>query len=110
MAQYKQAQKPKCGHEQRGGNPTASGNMAKGRLKKKKSGQVKAWYMSRSVDKLCGEERPGGAGQNSTDHEPAGCPGSQEDQWQPGLYQKLCSQQNQGGDHPPKFSTAKAPP
>lgn len=38
--------------------------------KKKKSGQVKAWYMSRSVDKLCGEERSGGAGRNSTDHEP----------------------------------------
>lgn len=36
MAQYKQAQKPKCGHQQRGGNPTASRNMAKGRLKKKK--------------------------------------------------------------------------
>lgn len=71
MAQYKQAQKPKCGHQQRGGNPTASRNMAKGRLKKKKkSGQVKAWYMSRSVDKLCGEERSGGAGRNSTDHEP----------------------------------------
>ena len=32
-----------------------------------------------------------------TEHEPAVCPGGQEGQRHPGLYQKQCGQQEQGG-------------
>ncbi|KAJ7420418.1 hypothetical protein BTVI_21621 [Pitangus sulphuratus] len=44
------------------------------------------------------------------EHEPAVCPGGQEDQWHPGLYQEQCGQQDQGSDCPPVLSTSEATP
>ncbi|KAJ7403715.1 UPF0704 protein C6orf165 [Willisornis vidua] len=35
------------------------------------------------------------------EHEPAVCPGGQEGQWHPGLYQEQCGQQNEGSDPSP---------
>ena len=45
-----------------------------------------------------------------TEHEPAVCPGGQEGQGHPGLYQKQCGQQEQGSNYPPVLSTGKAAP
>ena len=36
--------------------------------------------------------------------------GGQEGQWHPGLHQKQCCQQEQGGNHPPVLSTGEAAP
>ena len=38
--------------------------------------------------KLPGGKGPGGAGRQPAEHEPAVCPGGQEGQWHPGLYQE----------------------
>jgi len=38
--------------------------------------------------KLLSRRGPGGAGQQLAEHEPAVCPGGQEGQWHPGLYQE----------------------
>jgi len=38
--------------------------------------------------KLLRREGSGGVGQQLAEHEPAVCPGIQEGQWHPGLYQK----------------------
>jgi len=35
------------------------------------------------------------------DHEPAVCPGCQEGQWDPGVYQEECGQQVEGGSPSP---------
>jgi len=43
--------------------------------------------------KLPGGKRPGGAGQQPAEHEPAVCPGSQEGQQHPALYPEQCGQQ-----------------
>ena len=45
----------------------------------------------------CGKG-PGGVGQQPAEHEPAVCPGGQEGQWRPSLYQEQCGQQEHGGD------------
>ena len=37
---------------------------------------------------LPGGKGPWGAGWQLAEHEPAVCPGGQEDQWHPGLYQE----------------------
>ena len=44
------------------------------------------------------------------EHEPAVCPGGQEGQQHPGLYQKQCGQQDKGSDCPPVLSTGEAAP
>jgi len=44
------------------------------------------------------------------EHEPAVCPGGQEGQWHPGLYQKQCGQQEYGSDHAPVLGTDEAAP
>ena len=58
--------------------------------------------------KGCRRKEPGGVSGHLAKHEPAVCPGSQVGQWHPGLYQKLCCQQEKGGDHPPVLSTGEA--
>ena len=45
-----------------------------------------------------------------SEHEPAACPGGQEGQKHPGLYQKQCCHQEQGGDCSPVLSFSEAAP
>ncbi|RMC15062.1 hypothetical protein DUI87_07242 [Hirundo rustica rustica] len=52
------------------------------------------------------EERDLGALVTAAEHEPAVCPGGQEGQWHPGLYQEWCGQQEQGGHSSPVLGTA----
>ena len=40
----------------------------------------------------------------------AACPGGQEGQWHPGLYQEWCGQQEQGQNRAPVLSTGATPP
>ena len=47
---------------------------------------AKAW--GRVAGKMPGGKGPGGAGQQLAEHEPAVCPGGQEGQEHPGLYQE----------------------
>jgi len=42
----------------------------------------------------CLAEKDLGYGQQVSKHEPAVCPGIQEGQWHPDLYQKYCDQQD----------------
>ena len=64
-----------------------------------KSGWKAAWW-----------ERTWGCWWQPAEHEPAVCPGGQEGQQHPGLYQKQCGQQDQGSDCPPVLSTGEAAP
>jgi len=41
--------------------------------------------------------------------EPAVCPGCQEGQWDPGVYQEECDQQVEGGSPPPLVCPSEAP-
>ena len=41
------------------------------------------------------------AGGPQVDREPAVCPGCQEGQWDPGVHQEECGQQDEGGSPPP---------
>ena len=70
--------------------------------------RAEAW--GRVAGGLCGRNGPGDNGQSLTEREPAVCPGSQEGQRHPGLYQKQCCQQEQGSDCPPVLSTGEAAP
>ncbi|TRZ25661.1 hypothetical protein HGM15179_001472 [Zosterops borbonicus] len=56
------------------------------------------------------EERDLGVLVAVAEHEPAECPGGQEGQWHPGLYQEWCGQQEQGGHSSPVLSTGQATP
>ena len=47
---------------------------------------LQAW--GRVAGKLRSRKGPGGVGQQQAEYEPAVCPGGQEDQQRPGLYQK----------------------
>ena len=60
--------------------------------------------------KLPSGEGPWGVGQQPAELEPAVCPGGQEGQRHPGLCQKECGQQEQGGDLAPVFGTGEAAP
>ncbi|RMC13319.1 hypothetical protein DUI87_10854 [Hirundo rustica rustica] len=51
------------------------------------------------------EERDLGVLVTAVKHEPAVCPGGQEGQWHPGLYQEWCGQQEQGGHSSPVLGT-----
>ena len=62
----------------------------------------------RVAGKLCGEK--GGVNLQQAEHDPSVCPGSHECQWHPGLHQKWCSQQEQGGDCPSVLCTSKTVP
>ena len=42
----------------------------------------------RVAGKLHGGKGPGSAGLQTAEHEPAVCPGGQESQWHPGLYEE----------------------
>ena len=46
------------------------------------------WAWGRGTGKLPGGKGPGGVGRQLAEYEPAVCPGGQEGQWHPGLYQK----------------------
>jgi len=50
-------------------------------------------------------KRPGDVGQQLALYESAVCPGGQEGQRHPGLYQEECGQQEQGNDLAPVLST-----
>ncbi|RMC15469.1 hypothetical protein DUI87_07661 [Hirundo rustica rustica] len=56
------------------------------------------------------EERDLGILVTGAEHEPAVCPGGQEGQWHPGLYQEWCGQQEQGGHSSPVLGTGEATP
>ncbi|RMC10266.1 hypothetical protein DUI87_13068 [Hirundo rustica rustica] len=56
------------------------------------------------------EERDLGVLVTAADHEPAVCPGGQEGQRHPGLYQEWCGQQEQGGHSSPVLGTGQATP
>ena len=45
---------------------------------------------------------------DKVDHEPAVCPGCQEDQWDPGVHQEECGQQVEGGSPPPLLCPSEA--
>lgn len=60
---------------------------------------LQAW--GRVAGRPCWGNRPGGTDWCSAEHESAVCPGNQEDQWHPSLYQKYSCQQEQGSDYPP---------
>lgn len=49
-------------------------------------------------------------GQLPAEDEPAVCPGHQEGQWHPVLYQEQCNQQEQGGDCPFVLYSGEAEP
>jgi len=58
---------------------------------------------------------PDGKGPWCTDgeldeYEPAVCPGGQEGQWHPGLYQEWCSEQDSGSNPAPVLGTGEASP
>ena len=60
------------------------------------------------------EKLPDGRGSWCTDgqsaeHEPTVCPGGQEGQWHPGLYQEWCGEQDWGNNPGPALSTGEAP-
>ncbi|RMC14276.1 hypothetical protein DUI87_09367 [Hirundo rustica rustica] len=55
-------------------------------------------------------QRDLGALVTAAEHEPAVCPGGQEGQWQPGLDQEWCGQQEQRGHSSPVPSTGEATP
>ena len=48
-----------------------------------------------------------GVGWQAAEHEPAVCPGGQEGQWHPGLYQEQCGQQEYGGDCAPVLGSGE---
>jgi len=50
-----------------------------------------------------------GAAGRQVDHEPAVCPGCQEDQWDPGMHQEECGQQVEGGSSHPLLCPSEAP-
>ncbi|RMB95937.1 hypothetical protein DUI87_27577 [Hirundo rustica rustica] len=54
------------------------------------------------------EERDLGVLVTAAEHEPAVCPGGQEGQRHPGLYQEWCGQQEQGGHSSPVLCTGEA--
>ncbi|TRZ18911.1 hypothetical protein HGM15179_008205 [Zosterops borbonicus] len=56
------------------------------------------------------EERDLGVLVTAAEHEPAVCPGGQEGQGHPGLYQEWCGHQEQGGHSCPVLSTDEATP
>ena len=68
--------------------------------------------MSQAWGRVAGKlnEECGCTGQQPAECEPAVCPGDQESQQHPGLYQKQCSQQEQGGDHPSVLGTSGTVP
>ncbi|TRZ19430.1 hypothetical protein HGM15179_007670, partial [Zosterops borbonicus] len=55
-------------------------------------------------------ERDQGVLMTAAEHEPAVCPGGQEGQEHPGLYQEWCGQQEQGGHSSPVLGTGEATP
>ncbi|TRZ24656.1 hypothetical protein HGM15179_002358 [Zosterops borbonicus] len=55
-------------------------------------------------------ERDLGVLVTAAEHEPAVCPGGQEGQWHPGLYQEWCGQQEQRGHSSPVLGTGEATP
>ena len=55
---------------------------------------VQAWG-GPAGEQLCGEG-PGCPGERQVNHEPAVCPGCQESQWDPGVHQEECGQQDKG--------------
>jgi len=59
-------------------------------------------------EQLCGEG-PGSAGGRQVNHEPAVCPGYQEGQWDPGVHQEECGQQDEGGSLSPLRCPSEAP-
>ena len=69
---------------------------------------LQAW--GRVAGKLPGGKGPWGVGRQPAEHEPAVCPGGQEGQWHPGLYQESCGQQEQGRDRAPVLGTGEAAP
>ena len=69
---------------------------------------LQAW--GRVAGKMPGRKEPGDVAQQQAEHEPAVCPGGQESQQHPGLYQEWCGQQEQGGDLAPVLGTAEAVP
>ena len=66
---------------------------------------LQAW--GRVAGKLCRGNGSGSVCLPSAKHEPTVCPGGQEDQWHPGLYQKERCQQEQGSDHPSELSAGE---
>ncbi|XP_075270244.1 uncharacterized protein LOC142360576 isoform X1 [Opisthocomus hoazin] len=68
---------------------------------------VQAWDGPAGVQ-LCGEG-PGCPVGRQGDHEPAVCPGCQESQWNPGVHQEECGQQDEGGSPPPLHCPGEAP-
>jgi len=54
-------------------------------------GTLQAW--GGVAGKLPSRKRPWGVGGQPAEHEPAVCPGGQEGQRHPGLYQEKCGQQ-----------------
>ena len=86
-----------------------SSNRTKCRVLARWSRQGNATGLGQSDWKDAQRKKIGGVGRQPTEYEPAVCPGGQEHQWQPGLYQKSC-QQDQRGDHPPVLSPGEAIP
>ena len=62
------------------------------------------------LESCLGEKKHGSVGQHLGGHEPGLCPGGQEGQQHPGLYQTQCGQQDQGSDCPPVLGTGEAAP
>jgi len=60
--------------------------------------------------KLPGGKRLWGGGRQPAEHEPAVCPGGQEGQRHPGLYQEQCGQQELRGDRAPVLGTGEVAP
>jgi len=46
----------------------------------------------------------------AADYEPAVCPGGQEGQWHPGLYQEWCGEQDEGSNPAPVLGIGEASP
>jgi len=68
---------------------------------------VQAWG-GPAGEQLCGD-RPGSAGGQQVDHEPAVCPGCQEGQWDPGVHKEECGQQVEGGSPSPLHCPSEGP-
>ena len=63
--------------------------------------QVMLQVWDRVAERLWRRNRPGGVNQLLAEHELTACPGGQEGQWHPGLYEEQCCQAEQGSDCPP---------
>ncbi|PKU28828.1 hypothetical protein llap_20867 [Limosa lapponica baueri] len=57
---------------------------------------------------LPGRKGPGDVGRLSAEHKPAVCPGGQEGQQHPGLYQEQHDEEDSGGDRSPVLGTELA--